>query len=70
MGTVSTTNAPRVKWVTAQVFAEVYGLRSQTLSNWRYQDRKAGRTEAAPGHPVYRRFGKAVRYPLASDELV
>ena len=40
----------------------------QTLANWRHKDRKAGRTEARPGYPVYRRFGKAVRY-LLEDPL-
>jgi hypothetical protein len=58
----------RGRWVSEQVYADVYGLSRQTLTNWRYRDKLAGRTEAAPGFPIYRRFGKAVRYRLAEPE--
>lgn len=50
--------------MTGKVFARFHSLAPQTLANWRYQDRKAGRTTAGPGFPQYRRFGKAVRYRL------
>lgn len=49
-------------WMTAQSYARLYHLHPQTLANWRHQDRKAGRSEARPGYPHYRRFGGAVRY--------
>ncbi len=68
MSTAITKCETRGKWVTAHVFAELHSLSEQTLSNWRFQDRRAGRTEAAPGFPRYLRFGKAVRYWLPADE--
>jgi hypothetical protein len=52
------------RWVTEARYAETYSISRQSLANWRYRDRQAGRTEAGPGFPVYRRFGKAVRYLL------
>lgn len=55
------------RWVTAAEYARLTGLSEQTLANWRYRDRKAGRTEAEPGKPRYRYFGKAVRYWLPRD---
>jgi hypothetical protein len=57
-------NQPKVTWVPGSVYARVAGLHPQTLNNWRYRDKKAGRTEAPPGYPRYRRFGHAVRYLL------
>jgi hypothetical protein len=61
----------RARWVTERVYAEVYGLSRQTLTNWRYRDRLAGRSTAAPGQPVYRTFGRAVRYLIeASDDAI
>ncbi|MCS7316269.1 MAG: hypothetical protein NZ554_12420 [Bryobacteraceae bacterium] len=56
-------------WVTAREYARLTGLSMQTLANWRSQDRKAGRQEAAPGKPVYRRFGRAVRYLVPAEWL-
>jgi hypothetical protein len=56
-----------VRWVSEKVFAEIHGLSRQTLTNWRYRDRRAGRREAPPGYPQYRYFGSAVRYKLAED---
>jgi len=55
------------RWVTERVYADQYGLSRQTLTNWRYRDLKAGRTEAAPGFPRYKRFGRAVRYFLPGE---
>jgi hypothetical protein len=52
------------RWVTAKVYAATYGLSEDTLGNWRWKDRIAGRSQAAPGYPLYRRFGRAVRYWL------
>jgi hypothetical protein len=40
------------------------------LANWRYQDRKAGRSGAAPGFPEYRLFGGCVRYRVVEDQDV
>lgn len=50
------------RWVSEAVYADIYALSRQTLTNWRYEDRKAGRNGAREGFPVYRRFGRAVRY--------
>lgn len=55
------------RWVSEAVYAHNYGISRQTLTNWRYQDRQAGRSVARDGYPVYRRFGRAVRYWLSAD---
>jgi hypothetical protein len=52
------------RWVTEATFSEIHGISRQTLANWRYRDRQAGRVGAASGYPVYKRFGRAVRYLL------
>lgn len=52
------------KWVTAAVYGEFHGIPEETLANWRYRDKLAGRTEALPGFPKYQRFGRAVRYSM------
>jgi hypothetical protein len=52
------------RWVTEQAYATIHSISRQTLTNWRYQDKRAGRDHAAPGFPEYRRFGRAVRYRL------
>ncbi len=52
------------RWVTAKQFSEISGIPAGTLANWRHQDKMAGRTQPAPGKPLYRRFGVAVRYWL------
>jgi hypothetical protein len=49
-------------WITASQYAELHSMSKQTLANWRYADLRAGRQEAAPGYPKYRRFGGSVRY--------
>lgn len=54
-------------WVSEKEFARVHGLARQTLCNWRFRDRRAGRDCAGPGYPQYRRFGRAVRYWLAKE---
>ena len=64
--------SPRVapvsgRWIKEAEFAGIHGLSRQTLCNWRYRDRKAGRTAAAPGYPQYRYFGRAVRYWLPAE---
>lgn len=53
-------------WITEKDFARTYKLSPRTLTNWRYRDRKEGRTEAAPGYPIYKYFGRSVRYFLPS----
>jgi hypothetical protein len=50
------------RWITEREYAEIHGLSAQTLRNWRFKDRRAGRAEAASGYPRYRYFGGAVRY--------
>jgi hypothetical protein len=52
------------RWITEREFARIHGLARRTLTNCRYQDRKAGRHEDGPGVPLYRCFGRAVRYWL------
>ena len=64
---VSVSNLPIKQWVSARKYADIHDLRPQTLANWRYQDRKAGRNGAAPGYPQYRRFGGAIRYCLTDE---
>ena len=54
-------------WVTARTYARSRSLTEGTLANWRYRDSRAGRTEAAPGLPKYRRFGRAVRYWMPAE---
>lgn len=56
-----------IRWVSARQLAAMLGLHPQTLANWRSRDRLAGRDHAAPGKPVYRRFGSAVRYAALQD---
>ena len=56
------------RWIKDAEFARIHGLSRQTLCNWRYRDRKAGLTQAAPGYPQYRYFGRAVRYWLAAEQ--
>ena len=55
--------------MTAKQYGEIFQLSEQTLSNWRFLDRRAGRKAARPGFPVYRYFGGTVRYYLPADEL-
>ena len=52
------------RWVSEREYSQRHGLARQTLCNWRHRDRRAGRDSALPGYPVYRRFGKCVRYWL------
>lgn len=56
------------RWVTAAEYAAHIGVSVQTLANWRWQDRKAGRDGPGPGKPLYRRFGRSVRYLLPEEE--
>jgi hypothetical protein len=55
------------QWITEKAFARIYGLSRQTLANWRYRDRLAGRREAASGYPQYRRWGNSIRYFIGDD---
>ena len=64
----STSIALPGRWIRDAEFARIHGLSRQTLCNWRYQDRKAGRTQAHPGYPQYRYFGRAVRYWLSAEQ--
>jgi hypothetical protein len=56
------------RWVSEKVYGPAHEIQLQTLRNWRYLDRQAGRTHAAPGFPVYRRFGRAVRYLIDDSQ--
>lgn len=58
-----------MRWVTAEEVSKVAHLSPGTLANWRWKDLRAGRSGAAPGQPVYRRFGRAVRYLVDADGL-
>jgi hypothetical protein len=57
------------QWVTEAEYAQKHRLARQTLTNWRFRDRRAGRKQAQPGYPIYRYFGGAVRYWLPADEI-
>ena len=59
---------PAGTWVSTRTYAQIHGLAPQTLANWRYRDRKEGRSGAKEGYPKYRYFGAAVRYFLESNE--
>lgn len=56
-----------IRWISGRELARLLRLHPQTLGNWRYHDRLAGRGHAAPGKPVYKRFGAAVRYAVLAD---
>lgn len=56
-----------VQWVSSRQLAKLIGLHPQTLANWRSLDLKEGRGHAAPGRPLYKRFGSAVRYAVLAD---
>ncbi|MGB9609366.1 MAG: hypothetical protein ACPL7M_00220 [Bryobacteraceae bacterium] len=56
-----------IRWITAAELARLLGLHPQTLANWRCRDRREGRDAAAPGRPVYRRFGGCVRYAVSES---
>lgn len=58
---------PPARWVTERIYAAMHGIARQTLTNWRWRDRQAGRDHAQPGYPQYRYFGSAVRYRIDSD---
>ena len=51
-------------WISARAFSRLTGIFPQTLANWRYRDRLAGRDGPLSGYPLYRRFGGAIRYYL------
>jgi hypothetical protein len=51
-------------WVTEKEYARLHGLSRQTLTNWRYRDRRAGRREAPAGYPQYKYFGQPFRYRM------
>ena len=56
------------RWVSAPVYSALFGFSTQTLSNWRQQDRDAGLTEPRPGYPIYRKFGTSIRYWVADAD--
>jgi hypothetical protein len=58
------TTAPAIRWITEKEYASIHGLHRQTLANWRHVDKLAGREFAAAGYPVYKRFGRAIRYQV------
>jgi len=58
---------PTQQWVTAERYSQIYSISIQTLANWRFKDRRAGRKTARPGFPKYRYFGTAVRYEIEPE---
>jgi hypothetical protein len=65
--TTQTQGTTTGRWVTDRDFSALTGIGRQTLANWRSADAKAGRDHAQPGFPVYRRWGRAIRYFVAPD---
>lgn len=57
----ATSSSPGV-WVTELKYANIYGLNRCTLARWRMEDRRAGLKVASAGYPVYKYFGRSVRY--------
>jgi hypothetical protein len=54
-------------WVTPKQFARMFGLSEQGLANARSRERKTGRRP--PDAPVWRRFGRSVRYWVPAELL-
>jgi len=54
-------------WVTPREFARMFGLTEQGLANARSRERKTGRR--LPGAPVWRKFGRSVRYFVGRELL-
>lgn len=50
------------RWITARDYSELHSIPVKSLDAWRYRDHLQGRTTAAEGYPVYRRFGRSIRY--------
>ena len=59
--------AQKPRWVTAARYSQIHSISVQTLANWRFKDRRDGRTEARAGFPRWRYFGRAVRYLLEEE---
>jgi hypothetical protein len=53
---------PKSRWVSERYFSSFSGVQMQTLCNWGYADRLAGRSGAEPGKPRYKKFGRSVGY--------
>lgn len=47
-------------WVTPKQFAALFGLGVQSLANQRSRERRLGRCD--PEAPIWRKFGRSVRY--------
>jgi len=56
-------------WVSEREYAALFGLSAATLANHRALDKRAGRTSARPGFPIYRKIGGSIRY-LVSEHLM
>jgi len=54
-------------WLTPKQFARMFGLSEQTLANARSRERKTGRR--TPGAPIWRKFGRSVRYFVGPELL-
>lgn len=54
-------------WLTEKEYSQRFGISRQTLTNWRWADRQAGRDGAEPGKPFYIRLGRSVRYRVTED---
>lgn len=54
-------------WVTPKQFAALFGLGVQSLANQRSRERRLGRRD--PDAPIWRRFGRSVRYFIPRELL-
>lgn len=55
-------------WAPDTVYAAHFSISRGTLANKRHFDLVAGRSGPLPGEPIYRRFGRIIRYWIAGDE--
>lgn len=54
------------RYLTPKLYSAITGIPEQTLTNWRYKDRRGGLKRAPAGFPEYKYFGPSVRYWLAA----
>jgi hypothetical protein len=54
-------------WVTPREYAQLFQLSEQGLANARSRERRTGRRD--PNAPIWRKFGKTVRYFIPLEFL-
>jgi hypothetical protein len=54
-------------WVTPRQYAQLFQLSEQGLANARSRERRTGQRD--PNAPIWRKFGKAVRYFVPAELL-